>query len=71
MKPYHIACKSTDLSQKTIPIRKGKRMFDAEVDVCNHCKKIIEPHEIHRADRRLFQWHMKGIDSRIDLAIKK
>lgn len=46
MRPYHIACQSTDLGKMTIEKTHGKVVT---YDICNHCGRIIESYEINNS----------------------
>lgn len=46
MRPYHIACRSTDLD-KMIITKANRRIVT--YDICNHCNRIIEPYEINNS----------------------
>jgi hypothetical protein len=59
MRPYHIACNSTNLS--TVKINKGHRTII--FDKCEYCNRIIESHEIN-SSRILFYKAISNIKSR-------
>lgn len=49
MRAFHKSCRSSDLSVMVI-MKRGRRI---EQDICNHCGKMVERHEIMQSFRPL------------------